>query len=70
MAFIFFALLIKAGMYIFKIFHSHNAMAFLAAQLTADPLGCCGLCVPCSVVVLSAAFVEDDSFVHSLAGTW
>lgn len=68
MAFIFFALLIKVDMYISKIFHTCNAIAFLAAELMVDLLGGCGLCVPCSVAILSAAAVEDDSFVRSLAG--
>ena len=70
MVFVFFALLIKAGMYIFKVVHTCNAMAFLAAELMADPLGACGLCVRRSVTILPAAFVEGSSFVRSLPGTW
>lgn len=58
------------AIYIFKIFRTPNATAFLAAELMADPSGCFGLCVPSSVAILSAAFVGGDYFVHSLAGTW
>lgn len=37
----------------FKVFPICHAAGFLAAWLMADPLGCCGICVPCSITILS-----------------
>lgn len=63
-----FFVLIKASSYTCRVFHIYSVEACLAAQFVVGPFGVCGLCVPCGVAIFSAAFVEDVSFVHSLAG--
>lgn len=60
----------------FKVFPICHAAGFLAAQLVADPLGCCGFCVPCSITILSEQLLNKTIplcipwMAHSNGGMW